>query len=1791
MLRPWARTQAGAAVLLLALGLPGWCAPAPSHRGSLLDLSDREAILCPDEIGDENIVMLLGGMEPYVVITSPAEGAWLRVGEGDFACACVTSGPDASWSVEYGYGTSFPNGATGNAGVAFHAEQGGYYHLSASINGATDDVYVYVAELWGLYADGIPGEPWGEQVYVPQRNGVNASIYAEAMGYPDPPPSGIVSWTGGSAGGNQFERRVSAGTTGSTLVYAQVGTSSASVTVTVYTVSNVTVTGATPGQTNTYYTPIAAQDQYITVSASTTCGTPQGACGLINWSGDGEAVNDYMWRIPKWTGGTKSVRILAGDYDRTLTFHVVEIAGLTATGATSGTSGNVYYARKAANASATFSVEINPGISLASLPSNMVFWTLGGQAGTANAASVSLSRAATGSTGVTVTCGESSASKSLVVFEPGVLLVLDAEEGTPEGTYYAAVGSGYVTVTLPMDPAIASPGDFPSQLVTWSGGEPGINLFERRVSMAAGAEEIVSVSCEGFEDTVTIDVISVEWLEVYDAWPGSSAFYAFKHPGQNVTLTAFTYPYIEVANLPAGFVTWNCSGGTEGAGPLEWLVPRGASGTTTCTVTCGASSKSATVIVVEATALTVGGAAPGLPADSYYTGTGETGSKVALILSINPAIAPADLPWGLVWWQGNVELEWMNPLVCYVAKDVAGGTPVQVQCGGVTEQATIYVMEVGGLIVSGGTPGHAAGTYYVRRGPGNVTLTALFNPSVEAGNVPAGIIGWSGSGTAGATADTWTIPTATPGVESATVACGYSGCSATVIVVEAMGLTVTDAVEGNPEDTWYDAKGPGYVTVAVNLNPGVTASDVPEGIVSWDGDGEPVDALTRRVSKQTAGEYVLTASCGAWSETRVVRIMEIQWVNVSGAWMGMMSWTHYYAPVSPASVVTLTLSTYPEVADGDLPDGIIGWSGDVTGTGQFTRTMSCAADGDYSASVACGGDSWTVDLTMFAVTDLLVAGATAGTPDDTYYAKLGFANEYVAVTATLSVEVDEQDFPWDVLQWTGGGWSYGSPLVRTIPAWESASTTVGLTCGGFAGQRVIKVVAVTSLTVSGAVPGQTAGNYYCVLEEGDEVTLAAQINPTVAPQDLPEGFIEWTGGDAGADVLHRTVSRDTADVSEISVECGQSATQATVYVVQATEMTVSDAVAGNPQDTWYAAIGAGNVTLSVGTLPTLTASDLPNDFLSWTGGDAGATPLERVVSRGTAGETAVSVSLGEEPVGQATVRVIEVLWLLVSAADRGNNHWERCYAAQSATTATFAAVINPDVSASDLPDGIVTWSGGQVADRLTRTMSRAATGSFPIGVACGTSGESATLYVYAVTGPTVTGAEAGTTADSYYTPICNPQAYEYVEVEAQVTPALDPQDFPWGALQWTGGGYSLAPLTRGVPKWITGQMAVGLTCGTFSKTVTINVEDIAVITAGGAAVLNGGTVYVQKAATGGVVIDATLTPAAASGELPAGFVSWTGGAAVQGTQLQRTVTKTATGATTVTCQVGTTGTQWSVTVVVVGIGESASPNPDPNRRLWYFNGTSGGGNFALAMTLTAVGASAGSFEWTVTVGTDKAYFSGSGTATETRNNDNTVVIASCGASTAVDDVTVSLRIDGIQAATHAVTVYAPQYVVPTPSANINKTWPPNSTPDNPFDGNAGTGGGFTTWYYWTVTDMFNNPLPANADGNESINGWTNNVSNNWEMGTAGYGAITMGTDGVSTFRDNYRFTSDPVFNPSPSPACMPAWQGAPPAHPVGWDSNVKYTVQYYKIGTNTVGCGRIVKTQTAQFRQGSGRAQ
>lgn len=1484
-------------------------------------------------------------------ITSPANNSWVKVGT-DFSCTCTTSsGNNATWSVEYGGGTQFLPSNVGNA-VTFRSPYGGMFQLTATCDGESDSVTVYVAEMWGLWVTAMPGEPWGQQYYAPKDASGSVYFYADVMAYPWPTPSGIVDWTGGAAGADQFERVVSAGAVGSTTVTGTVGTSSDSATVTIYTVSDVTVTGATQGQTNVYYCPIS-EGQYITVSASLTCGLPSGVGGLISWGGDGERIDDYTVRVPRWGAGTRTVSIHAGDYDRTLTFHVIEVADMTVTDATAGTSGNTYYARKQQNAFVTFSVTINPSVPLGDLPEDIVTWTVGGQPGGSNVAQVQVSRSQTGTTTVGVSCGCTGRSKSLVIFDPLDLVVVGAQAGAPEGTYYTKVGDGYVTVTLTMSPTIGAPSDFPSQLISWSGGDGGASVLERRVSKASATGQIVQVSCEGFEDSVTIDVVGVGWLDVSGAWPGGSSwdeFYAFKEAGQYVTVTAVVFPFVSADDLPSGFVEWSCSGGALGANALEWRVPKNATGSVSCTASCGTTSASASVTIMEVTGLTVQGADEGQPAHSYYTGIGSPMSSVTLTLGISPAIAPEDLPWGMVQWTGNVQWDWQDPLVCSVPKDVAGCTPVQAVCGDVTEGATIYVVEVTGLSVAGATQGNTPGVFYVQKGAGDVTVTATFNPDVGMANLPAGMVSWTGPGVQPGNVAIQSISTAVSGSSNVTVACGESSRSVTIIVIEVTDLTISGATEGTPLNTWYAARGDGYVTGTISVVPSVDPADMPGGVITWSGDGEQVDGLTRRISKGSSGEYTIGASCGAWSKTCTICIMEIMWLDVSGASMGRTSWDHYYASKSVGDDVTLTLWVNPAVLEGCVPDGIITWSGDVQGDGLCMRTMSRGVAGDFTATVTCGDDSRSVDLTVFEVTDLTVAGAVEGAPSVTYYAQLGGADEYVEITATLTPGVDEDDFPWDALNWTGGQSAPDTVLTRLVPMWMSGSTTVGLTCGDFHEECRIKVVAVTGLTVTGAVQGQTPGVYYAVKGAGGSVTLNAQIDPDVAGT-LPPGFIEWTGGDEGADDLARSVPCGTAGQFDISVACGVSSMSVTIYVVEATALTVSGALEGTPQGTWYAAMGAGNVDVAVTLAPPVPATDLPVDFISWAGGDAGDSPLERHVSKGSSGETVVSATFGGASLGQVTIRIVEVWSLEVTGAVMGMRSWNHYYAAKSpSNVVTLTLWVSPAVAEGSLPDGIITWSGDVLGSgQLTRTMSCAATGNFSATVTCGENSQIVDLTVFEVTALTVNGAIAGSPTDSYYAQLGVMD--DYVEVTASLSPSVDEDDFPWDALSWTGGQSTWeSALTRVVPKWVSGSTTVGLACGSFEAERIINVVSVTGLNVSGATQgQTPGVYYVSVAYGEEVALTAQIDPSIAAGNLPVGFLEWTGGTP-GASVFDRTVSRAMPGQYDVSVTCGESSV--SVTIYVVGAAGTLTVTyavPGQPTDTWYAGIDSG--NVEIAVVL------------------------------------------------------------------------------------------------------------------------------------------------------------------------------------------------------------------------------------------------
>ena len=68
--------------------------------------------------------------------------------------------------------------------------------------------------------------------------------------------------------------------------------------------------------------------------------------------------------------------------------------------------------------------------------------------------------------------------------------------------------------------------------------------------------------------------------------------------------------------------------------------------------------------------------------------------------------------------------------------------------------------------------------------------------------------------------------------------------------------------------------------------------------------------------------------------------------------------------------------------------------------------------------------------------------------------------------------------------------------------------------------------------------------------------------------------------------------------------------------------------------------------------------------------------------------------------------------------------------------------------------------------------------------------------------------------------------------------------------------------------------------------------------------------------------------------------------------------------------------------------------------------------------------------------------------------------------------------------------------------------------------------------------------------------------------------------GCGDFQDTYSFVIDPgVATPVTVVPGAPHWN----------TKKVKHTTQYYKIGSKTVGSGRIVKTHTLQFYIGCGR--
>ena len=130
---------------------------------------------------------------------------------------------------------------------------------------------------------------------------------------------------------------------------------------------------------------------------------------------------------------------------------------------------------------------------------------------------------------------------------------------------------------------------------------------------------------------------------------------------------------------------------------------------------------------------------------------------------------------------------------------------------------------------------------------------------------------------------------------------------------------------------------------------------------------------------------------------------------------------------------------------------------------------------------------------------------------------------------------------------------------------------------------------------------------------------------------------------------------------------------------------------------------------------------------------------------------------------------------------------------------------------------------------------------------------------------------------------------------------VDPQD---------AGCASVTFNTTGENRWVKAQ------CG---NTVTVNVTvcELTGLTVSGASAGDPeGTYYAAVAASGDVTITATINPAIDVEDLPPDLVTWTGGTA-GANQLERKVSKTSAGSTTVTATCGTSS--YDVTIVVYDV--------------------------------------------------------------------------------------------------------------------------------------------------------------------------------------------------------------------------------------------------------------------------------
>lgn len=357
---------------------------------------------------------------------------------------------------------------------------------------------------------------------------------------------------------------------------------------------------------------------------------------------------------------------------------------------------------------------------------------------------------------------------------------------------------------------------------------------------------------------------------------------------------------------------------------------------------CSSSSDSIRVKIIGVASLTMHPADAMLIDSTDFTRTyvmcQAASGSATVTATAYPAAAEIEIP--PCWTTTSPSGTGTAKLTRTVSKSTAGTTVITASAGGVTRTATVHVLEVASVAVTGGATEIDDGdgdpntkTFLISsKGTGDVAITATPNPGLTETQLGT-ITCWETTGGIGTAKLVRTVSKATCGTNTVSFVAGSSYKKVTIIVfADVASVSASEGIEVDDGDSNPNTKqyvvyiaGSGSVTVTATANPVKTEAELAD--TCWTTTGGTGSAkLTRTVSKTVRGDTTVTFTCGTSQKSVTVSVIEL----TSGIQMKRSDEpSEFYAIATGGDVVldevfsfrAVTSSYIPHV--GDLGNNVI----------------------------------------------------------------------------------------------------------------------------------------------------------------------------------------------------------------------------------------------------------------------------------------------------------------------------------------------------------------------------------------------------------------------------------------------------------------------------------------------------------------------------------------------------------------------------------------------------------------------------------------------------------------------------------------------------------------------------------------------------------------------------------------------------------------------------------------------------------------------------------------------------